>query len=168
MYSNVQQNETPNSASNIVFNNGYCMLFFMFSLVGLVADVWTGHYKIIVTSIYFCFFTWILFGLNFIITAYWQNNSLFYVISVFGYLCAAIRYTGFRANIVQFSIDQLVGASADKLSAIIYWHSVNVPFPFTIFEVGRCSFNFFLILSFITSGVIVSVVLITHSFLNTG
>ena len=105
MYSNVQQNETLNSTSNIVFNNGYYMLFFMFSLVGLVADLWTGCYKIIVTSIYFCFFTWILFGLNFIITAYWQNNSLFYVISVFGYLCAAIGYTGFRANIVQFNID---------------------------------------------------------------
>ena len=105
MYSNVQENETPNSASIIVFNSGYCMLFFMFSLVGLVADLWKGCYKIIVTSIYFCFFTWILIGLNFITTAYWQNNSLFYVIFVFGYLCAAIGYTGFRANVVQFDID---------------------------------------------------------------
>ena len=164
IYSNFQQSQTPNSASNIVFNNGYCMLFYMFSLLGLIADVWTGRYKIIVTGIFFCFFAWILSGVNFIIRVYWQNNSLFYVISVFAYICAAIGYAGFRANIVQFNIDQLVGASADELSAIIYWHSINVPLVFTIFELGRCSFNFFLMLSFITSGVTVSVVLIAHSF----
>ena len=162
--SNVQQSETPNSTANIVFNNGYCMLYFIFVLVGLIADVWTGRYKIIVTGIFLCFFAWIISGVNFIITAYWQNNSLFYVIYVFGYLCAAIGYTGFRANIIQFNIDQLVGASADQLSAIIYWHSINVPVVLTLFELGRCSLNFFLILSFITSGVTMSVVLITHSF----
>ena len=144
IYSNVQQSETPNSASNIVFNNGYCMVFFIFSLLGVITDVWTGRYKMIVTGIYFCFFAWILFGLNFIITTYWQKHSLFYVISVFGYLCAAIGYAGFRANVVQFNVDQLVGASADELSAIIYWHSINVPVVFTIFKLGRCSFNFFL------------------------
>ena len=162
--SNVQQSETPNSIANIVFNNGYCMLFFIFALVGLIADVWTGRYKMIVTGIFLCLFAWIISGVGFIITAYWPNNRLFYVIYVFGYLCGAIGYTGFRANIVQFNIDQLVGASADELSATIYWHSISIPVVFTIFELGRCSFNFFLILSFITPGVTVSVVLITHSF----
>ena len=93
--SNVQQSETPNSIANIVFNNGYCMLYFIFALVGLIADVWTGRYKIIVTGILLCFFCWIICGVNFIITAYWQNNSLFYVIYAFVYLCAAIGYTGF-------------------------------------------------------------------------
>ena len=164
MISNIQQSETPNSTANIVFSNGYCMLYFIFILVGLIADVWTGRYKMIVTGIFLCFFAWILSGVGFIITTYWQNNPLFYVIYVFGYLCGAIGYTGFRANIVQFNIDQLVGASADELSAIIYWHCINVPVVFTLFQLGRCSFNSFLILSFITPGVTVSVVLITHSF----
>ena len=53
--SNVQQSETPNSTANIVFSNGYCMVFFIFALVGLIADVWTGRYKMIVTGI-FCTF----------------------------------------------------------------------------------------------------------------
>ena len=163
--SNVQQSETPNSTANIVFSNGYCMVFFIFALVGLIADVWTGRYKMIVTGIFLCFFAWVVFGVGFIITAYWPNNSLFYVIYVFGYVCGAIGYTGFRANIVQFNIDQLVGASADELSATIYWHTISIPVVLTIFELERCSFNFFLILSFITPGVTVSAALITHSFL---
>ena len=164
MYSNVQQSQIPNSASNIVFNNGYCMLFFLFSLLGLIADVWTGRYKIIVTGILLCFFAWILSGMDFIIAAYWPNNPSFSVIYGLAYLCAVVGYTGFRANIVQFNIDQLVGASADQLSAIIYWHSISIPVVFTIFELGRCSFHFFLLLSFIMMGVTVSVILITHSF----
>ena len=164
MYSNVQQSQTSNSASNIVLNNGYCMLYFLFSLLGLIADVWTGRYKMIVTGILLCFFVWILSGMEFIIAAYWPNIPLFYVIYVFGYLCVVVGYTGFRANIVQFNIDQLVGASAYQLSATIYWHSIIIPVSFTIFQLGRCSLNFFLILSFIMSGITVSVVLITLSF----
>ena len=70
LYSNFQQSHTPNSASNIVFNNGYCMFFFMFSLLGLIADVWTGRYKIIVTGIFLCFFAWILSGVDIIILAF--------------------------------------------------------------------------------------------------
>ena len=101
-------------------------------------------YKIIVTGIYLCFFAWILSGVDSIIAAYWSNNLLFSVIYAIGYLCAVVGYTAFRANIIQFNIDQLVGASADQLSAIIYWHSINVPVVFTIFKLGRCSFNFFL------------------------
>ena len=163
VYSNVQQSQTSNSASNIVFNNGYCMLYFIFALVGLIADVWTGRYKMILTGIFLCFFAWIFSGVGFIIITYWPNNSLFYVIFVVGYLCATIGYTAFRANIVQFNLDQLVGASADQLSAIIYWHSFVIPATFMIFQVGRCSLDFFLILSFIMSGVTVSAVLITHS-----
>ena len=133
IYSNVQQSQTLNSASNIVFNITYCMLFFIFALVGLIADVWTGRYKMIVTGIFLCFFAWILSGVDFIIEAYWPNNPSFYIIYVFGYLCRVVGYTGFRANIVQFNIDQLVGASADQLSAIIYWHSINVPVVYIIF-----------------------------------
>ena len=163
-YSNVEESQTPNSTTNIVFDVGFCMLYFMFSLLGLIADVWTGRYKIIVTGIFLCFFAWILFGLNFIIRVYWQNNPLFFVIYVLGYLCAVVGYTAFRANIVQFNIDQMVGASADELSAIIYWHTISILVAFTIVQLGRCLLDFFLILSFIISGVTVSVVLITHPF----
>ena len=164
LYSNVQQSQTSNSTANILFNIGYCMLFFLFSLLGLIADMWTGRYKIIVSGIFLCFFAWILSGVDFIIAAYWPNNPLFFVIYALGYLSAVVGYSGLRANIVQFNVDQLVGASADELSAIIYWHSINVPLALTLFELGRCSFHFFLLLSFVMMGVTVSLVLITHSF----
>uniref|UniRef100_A0A1X7U9N6 Major facilitator superfamily associated domain-containing protein n=1 Tax=Amphimedon queenslandica TaxID=400682 RepID=A0A1X7U9N6_AMPQE len=51
------------------------------------------------------------------------------------------RYACFTANIIQYSIDQLVGASADELNSVIYWHT-----------------------AFIASGVSASLVLVSHSF----
>ena len=107
---------------------------------------------------------WILSGVGFIIITYWSNNPFFKIIFALGFLCITVGYTGFLANIVQFNIDQLVGASADELSAIIYWHSFAIPAAFAIFQIGRCSFHFFLVFSFIVMGITVSVVLITHSF----
>ena len=164
VYSNVQQSQTANRTAGIFFDITYCMFFITFSLLGLIADVWTGRYKIIVTGIFLCFFAWILSGVGFIIITYWPNRPLFFVIDALGSLCTLVGYTGFRANIVQFNIDQLVGASADELSAIIYWHSISIPVTFAIFQLGRCSLDFFFLLSYIVLGVIVSVVLITHSF----
>ena len=164
VYSNVQQSQTPNRTTGIIFDITYCMLFITFSLLGLIADVWIGRYKILITGIFLSFFAWILSGVGFVIITYWFNYLLFFIIDAVGYLCVVAGYTAFRANIVQFNIDQLVGASADELSAIIYWHSISIPIAFTIFQLGRCSLDFFLILSFIMSGVTVSLVLITHSF----
>ena len=89
-----------------------------------------------IAGILLCFFAWILSGVDFIIAAYWPNNLSFSVIYTIGYLCAVVGYTGVRANIIQFNIDQLVGASADELSAIIYWYSVNIPVEFILFEIG--------------------------------
>ena len=80
----------------VLSNNGYCMLFFMFSLLGLIADVWTGHYKITVTGIFLCFFAWILSGVVLIIATYWSNNpSLFVIINMHLLIfCAVVGYTG--------------------------------------------------------------------------
>ena len=92
---------------------------------------------------------------------------MFYIISVVGYLLQVIRYSCVRSNIVQFNIDQEVGASDDKLSAIIYWHSLSVPAIFFIVIIGECLRNQFVIVSYILSGVAVSTVIITN-FLRIG
>ena len=163
-YSDAQKSHTLNRSTGIIYDIGYCMLFFTFLFFGLLADVWIGRYKVIFIGVCLCFFSWFSSGLAFVLSVLGINTWLFNVVCSLGYLCVTAGYTAFRANIVQFNIDQLVGASADQLSAIINWHSISIPATFMIFQVCRCSLDFFLILSFIMSGVTVSVVLITHSF----
>ena len=81
------------------------------------------------------------------------------------YLIELVGYTSFKANIIQYNIDQLVGASADELSTVIYWHCFSIPTAFVVLQLCRCliAIDSFILPSYIISGLSVSIVLVTHS-----
>ena len=54
-------------AHNLVFDIGYCLIYFLF---GLLADVKVGRYTSIITGLYLSFSSWIIAGLAFIIMTY--------------------------------------------------------------------------------------------------
>ena len=113
-----------NNYSSIVFDVCYCLLYLSFPLVGLLADVWIGRYKAITAGIIMCFLSWIFAGIGYIVTDLFEFSSISFILYGLGYFLELVGYTSFKANIVQYNIDQLVGASADELSTVIYWHLV--------------------------------------------
>uniref|UniRef100_A0A1X7U398 Uncharacterized protein n=1 Tax=Amphimedon queenslandica TaxID=400682 RepID=A0A1X7U398_AMPQE len=70
---------------------------------------------------------------------------------------APATWYNFSANIIQYNIDQLVGASADELNFVIDWHILSEPLVLFLFYLLQCLF-------YSTSGVSVSLVLVSHSF----
>ena len=144
---------TSHKYSGIVFDICYCLVFLSFPLVGLLADVWIGRYKAITAGIIICFVSWINSGIGYILELF-----------IIAYILEVIGYASFRANIIQYNIGQLVGASADELSTVIYWHCLNIPLAVTFFQLFRCLIGSFVLPFFILSGVSVSIVLVTHSF----
>ena len=154
--------EVNNDAHHIIFDIGYCLLFFLFPFFGLLADVKLGRYTSIITGVYLSFLSWMVAGLGFIIKPFLYYNVLYYIISGVTYLLQVIGFSCIRSNIVQFNIDQAIGSSGDKLSAIIYWHSLSVPAIFLLVIIGECLINEFIIVSYILSGVAVSTVIITN------
>ena len=141
--------------------------FISFPFFGLLADVWIGRYKAILTGIVLCFLSWLIGGIGYILYCYNVSVKLmwsFYCISV---IFGAIGYGCFRANIIQFNIDQIVGASSKELNTIIYWHTVSLPAVSIIFNFLHCFITliqrYFLLSTFIMSGVSVSLVLVSHS-----
>ena len=142
--------EVNDDAHNIVFDIGYCLIFFLFPLFGLLADVKVGRYTSIITGVYLTFFSWLTAGLCYNIKNFLHNNVLFLILIGVGYLLQVIGYSCIRANIVQFNIDQAIGASGDKLSAIIYWHSLSVSAIFSITVIVQCLINQFIIVSYCT------------------
>ena len=78
----------------------------------------------IITGVYFSFASRVTTGMLAIVNVYLKINALYWSVLGLGYFLQVIGYSSFCSNIVQFNIDQLIGASADKLSAVIYWHSV--------------------------------------------
>ena len=142
--------EVNDNAHNIVFDIGYCLIYFLVPLFGLLADVKVGRYTSIITDVYLSFLSWMVAGMAFIIMTFSHYNVMYYIINGVGYLLQVIGYSCLRANIVQFNIDQAIGASGDKLSAIIYWHSLSVSAIFCITVIVQCLINQFIIVSYCT------------------
>ena len=146
-----------------------CLGFLMFPLFGLIADVWIGRYKAIMIGTGLCFLSWIIGAIGIIINTYIQQHfmNFFWIIFAIGYIFQYIGYTSFRANIIQYNIDQLVGASAIKLTTVIYWHATSIQVGAVLFYPLQCSFDdnaYFNTTILIASGASVSLVLVTHSF----
>ena len=147
---------------HIVFDIGFCLFFFLFPFFGLLADIKVGRYTSIITGVYLTFLSWLTAGLCYNIKNFLHQNVLFLILSGVGYLLQIIGYSCLRSNIVQFNIDQAIGASGDKLSAIIYWHSMSMPASFCIVIIMQCLINQFFVVSYVLSGVTVSIVIVTN------
>ena len=147
---------------NYVVDVGYCLFFFLFPVFGLLTDVKPGRYKMIIIGVYFSFASWVTFGIAVFINVYFNIDTLYWLILGLAYFLQVIGYCNFRSNIVQFNIDQLIGASANKLSAVIYCHSITIPIVFVILEIVKCLLKDFYIFSYVVSGVSVSTVIVSN------
>ena len=137
--------------------------FLLFPFFGLLADVKVDRYTSIITGVYLTFLSWLTAGLCYNIKTFLHQNVLFLILSGIGYSLQVIGYSCLRSNIVQFNIDQAIGASGDKLSAIIlYWHSLSLPAIFSIVIIVQCLINQFFVVSYVVSGVAVSIVIVTN------
>ena len=142
---------------------GYCS----FPLFGLLADVWIGRYKAILIGIVLCFISWIIIGIGFIVDSYFASETVLWSFYSFAYIIHICSYSSFYANIIQYNIDQLVGASADELNSVMYWLVLSEPLVAFLFYLFQCLFyssKYFIMITFIASGVSVSLVLVSHSF----
>ena len=110
---------TSSNYSSIVIDVYYCLLYPSFPLL---ADVWIGRYKAITAGTIMFFFAWIFAGIGYIVKDVFDSQIIFYILYGLAY-SLVIGYTSFKANII---IDQLVGASADELSTVIYWHCFGI------------------------------------------
>ena len=143
-----------------------CIGFISFPFYGLLADVWIGRYNAILFGMVLCFVSWIVTGLGYISYVYYTSEVfLMLVYSIMG-LFEASGFAIFKANIVQYNIDQLIGASADELHSVIYWHCGSVPLVGALSSLMKymISKEYFELVTFIVSGVAVSIVLVSHSF----
>ena len=143
-----------------------CFGYFIFPLFGLLADVWIGRYKAILIGIVLCFISWIIIGIGFIVESYFVSEVVLWIVFSFAYFINYCGFSSFNANIIQYNIDQLVGASADELSYVTYWHILSEPLVALIFYATECIYSgeYFYWVSFIASGVSVSLVLVSLSF----
>ena len=150
-----------------IFTYIVSLVYLSFPLFGLLADVWIGRYKAILIGMILCFISWIMSGIGFIIQSCdGPNEAVQWVAYGIAYLTQCAGLALFTANIIQYTIDQLVGASADELNTVIYWHCASSPLKSVLLSIANCfdTYKYLNLIMFILSGVAVSLVLVSHSF----
>ena len=114
----------------------YYMILPIYLVIGLVADICIGRYRIIVMSFYCAFVGWLIVAVSF----YMPTESLAgFVLLGIGFLGGTVGAAGVQSISVPFNIDQLVGATADELSAVIYWHVFGYPLGYSVCALLCCT-----------------------------
>ena len=115
---------------SILITLGY--LFFPLS-AGLLADVWIGRYKAIHIGAILCFLSWIIVAMSSITESYCKSLRILWIAYGIAFLLQSAGVSSFVGNIIQYNIDQIVGASAYQLTTVIYWHAAREAVVIIIF-----------------------------------
>ena len=156
-----------NNNDGIALSVLHYVFILSFPLFCLIADVWIGRHKTIMIGTSLSFLSWITGGLGYLINSVYALPKIpLLLIYGAGFLLNYTGYGIFKATVVQYNIDQLVGASASLLDAVIYCHSAVVPVGYMFLLLLRCTtkYQIFVLLSFVISGLSVSLLLVSHSF----
>ena len=97
-------------------------LYLLYPIWGLIADKWTGRYRVVVFTFYICFFNYVLNVIVYLLLSLLQSSASI-VMNLMIVITSLLEFgiAGFQSVIIPFSVDQLMGASGDSLSAVIYW-----------------------------------------------
>ena len=120
--------------------------------IGWLADVKLGRYKVIIYG------TLASFGASIPFTvAQFSGETLGEVLYCIGNIVDTISSTGFSAAMLPFMTDQLVGATANELSAVVYWYFWFMNLSWGFVDCITCTNSFFKATGSLTLNVIVVV-----------
>ena len=126
-------NSFANRNFGVVINSsigGYALfglIFMLYPIGGLIADLRYGRYKVIKLSLINNWFGAIIasvLGILFSVEVYRESHPLRLAYAVAGYLFTTLFVLGigvFQSNAVQFGLDQLLDASSEELSSFLHW-----------------------------------------------
>ena len=156
-------NDTP--VADIIPFVLYYLMLPLYLVIGLVADVCVGRYRVMVASIYCAFVGWLILCVSFYIT---QSDIAQATLITIGFLVGTVGAAGIQSIAVPFNIDQLIGATADELSNVIYWHCFGFPLGIALVRTLSCSITDGLYRRAVClsgSGVTITVVIATYHLL---
>ena len=107
----------------------------LFPLVGMIADVWTGRYRVIAVSIYCCFTGWLISAVSYFTVTIPVVSATSLAIAI---AFQMIGIAGVHSTLVPFIIDQAIGASGDELSSMIHWYILSYPTGLWILSALKC------------------------------
>ena len=102
----------------------FTMCLLLYPILGWLADVLFGRYKVIKWSLRVLWFLLILSSLSNALLQYYHHEKpekLKNALAVIFYISISLGLGGFQANIVQFGIDQITDASSTEITSFLHW-----------------------------------------------
>ena len=108
--------------STITFSITQAVGGLILPLLGWLADVRFGRYKVISCSLWMLWISCLLYTVTLVISEV-MHFKFESIISLVLLILMSIGYCGFQANIIQYGIDQLIDASSTETKSFIAWCS---------------------------------------------
>lgn len=105
---------------DLLLGTAFPQLFY--PLAGWIADARIGRYRVIQISMWLLLIGHCVLFFPFLFLQLIEVPKYVYCIFPLGYLFINAGLVGFRTNIIQFGMDQMVAASGTQLSAFIHWY----------------------------------------------
>ena len=105
-----------------VFLIGTAIPQLFYPLAGWIADARIGRYRVIQISLWLLLIGHCVLFFPFLFIQLIEIPDYLVCIFPLGYLLINAGLVGFRTNIIQFGMDQMVAASGTQLSAFIHWY----------------------------------------------
>ena len=125
---------------------GFVLASLFYPLAGFVADVCIGRYRAVIISLLLLLCALLSFSLDSILyllhvirsdqSGYIVKNLiLFIILGAIGFIFSAIGLAGYRANHVQFGLDQLLEAPSEYQGLFVHWIQVFTVLGFASTEI---------------------------------
>ena len=152
-------------------------LWVLLPVTGWVAESWLGRYRSFVVGLLMCTITLFLMEVAFTMLNFGWNPTQALVLVIGSLIFGTLGIGGLYTNMLPFTLDQMIGASAEELSAIVQWYywGFNIPLlirnilpcvPITLHLPGIVPMTF-LFLSFLSSSSALVMDCLCHKWLDT-
>ena len=100
----------------------YHAIFELLPLTGCVAESWLGRYRAIVVGLILSAVTVVLSQIIFVILQLDWTPVPGLILSVVVLALGMLGFGSLYTNMLPFTLDQMIGASAEELSAVVQWY----------------------------------------------
>ena len=126
------------STPRIILNCTYHVIFVLLPVTGWVAESWLGRYRAILVGLILSAVTVVLFQLVFVSLQLDWTPVPGPILSIVVLVIGAFGFGSLTTNMLPFTLDQMIGAPAEELSAVVQWYYWGFTIGIMIRYIHRC------------------------------